>query len=521
LSVPVKRTVGAMSAFGATALLFGAVQAVVIARAFGTERTYDLYLLVAVIPEVMIFFTQNLIAALVLPFFHRWEEKMGEAGAWRELWNVFNLIVVGYAILTVLVILNAGFIVNRVIPGSNAKEIAEAVLILRLLAPIIATSLCLRVFFSIHNARGKFIFPSFTNVVQPIIITASVFIFASKIGVYSIAVGALSASIVQAGLLAVAVLKGGARYWRPTLNVARPPARVFLAAAVPLAAGAAAEQLNTFIDRNVAARLTEGAVSSLKYGFTIMGFASAVFSIPLARVSYTYFSRDAAGERTSDVARRLERSLTQLAVFYVPASVGLFILAEPAIGFLFYGGQFGAESLGLTVAATRAYAVGLLFFTALGMVRAAAYGLQRYWFFSTAAVAAIGLTVAADILFANWLGHWGIALARGFVNALWVLAVLWYLGARSGVGLTRATLVSIIKVIAASAIMAVLVWWLYGIAWDAGIPGRLGYLVRLIYPTAGGAVAYAVLTLAFKVEPVSDLADSIVRRFKREKPAGG
>lgn len=521
MGVSVKRTVGAMSFFNAAALLFGAVQAIVIARAFGTERTYDLYLLIAVVPEVLIIFTQNMFAALVMPYFHRWTEERGEPEAWRELWNVTNIVIVVYIVLAVALVVTASYIAASVIPNADAADILKGASLLRVLAPIIVTSLCLRIFLSVHNARESFVFPAMLNAVPPLVITGSVLALASDIGVYAIAFGALVGSIIQASFLSISVLKNGIRYWRPTLNPARPPAKAFLAATVPLAAGAAAEQINTFVDRNVAARLTEGAVSSLKYGFTIMGFASAVFSIPLARVSYTYFSRDAAGERTSDVGKRLERTLTQLAVFYVPASVGLYILAEPAIGFLFYGGQFGAESLNLTVAATRAYAVGLLFFAALGMIRAAAYGLQRYWFFSTAAVAAIGLTVAADIMFATWLGHWGIALARGFVNALWVLAVLWYLGARSGVALTRAMVANIIKVIAASAMMAVLVWWLYGIAWDAGISGRLGYLVRLAYPTAAGAVAYVVLALAFKVEPVKELVDSVVRKFKKEKPGVG
>jgi putative peptidoglycan lipid II flippase len=521
MAVSVKRTVSAMSFFNAAALLIGAVQAVVIAKTFGTERVYDLYLLIAIVPEVLIIFTQNLFAALVMPYFHRWAEERGESGAWRELWNITNVVIVVYIAAAVILVLSAPYIAAAVIPNAGAAEIAEGAFLLRLLAPIIVASLCLRVFLSVHNARESFVFPAMLNAVPPLIITASVLALASRAGVYAIAAGALTGSIVQAAFLSVAVLKNGARYWRPTLNPTRPAARAFFAAALPLAAGAAADQLNTFVDRSVAARLTEGAISSLKYGFTIMGFASALFSIPLARVSFMYFSRDAAGERKREVTKRLERTLMQLAVFYVPASVGLFILAEPAIGFLFHGGRFGAASLTLTVAATRAYAVGLIFFVALSMVRAAAYGLQRYWFFSAAAVGAVGLTVGADILFATWFGHWGIALARGLVNALWVSSVLWYLGTRDGVRLKGSALLTLVKVIAAAGAMGLFVWWLCGLGWDAGLPGRLGYLVRLLYPAAAGAVLYAALTLLLKTGPVRELVASITGKLKGEKANGG
>jgi putative peptidoglycan lipid II flippase len=517
MAVPVKRTVGAMSALSAAALLFGAVQAVVIARAFGTERIYDLYLLVAVVPEIVVVLTQNLFGALVMPYFHRWAEERGEPEAWRELWNVTNVVIVVYIAAAAVLALAAPYVAAGVIPNASAAEIAEGAFILRLLAPIIITSLCLRIFLSVHNTLESFIFPTALNAVPPLIITALVLGAASRFGVYSIAVGALAGSFVEAVILSIAVLKNGGRYWRPTLNPTRPAARAFFAAALPLAAGAAADQFNTFVDRNVAARVAEGAVSSLRYGFTIMGFVAALFSIPLTRVSFMYFSRDAAGARKSEVSKRLERTLVQLAVFYIPASVGMFILAEPAIGFLYQGGRFDAASLTLTVTATRAYAVGLAFFASLGMVRVAAYGLQRYWFFSVAAVGAVALTVGADVLFADWFGHWGIALARGLVNVLWVLAVLWYLGARDGVGLKSSTLITFAKVTAAAAAMAVPVWWLYGLGWNAGMGGRVGYLVNLVYPTAAGTVIYAVLAVLLKVEPARELLDSVVNRFRRAK----
>ncbi len=107
MAVSVKRTVGAMSFFNAAALLVGAVQAIVIAGTFGTERAYDLYLLIAIVPEVLIIFTQNLFAALVMPYFHRWAEERGEPEAWRELWNVTNVVIVVYITAAVTLVLSA------------------------------------------------------------------------------------------------------------------------------------------------------------------------------------------------------------------------------------------------------------------------------------------------------------------------------------------------------------------------------------------------------------------------------
>jgi putative peptidoglycan lipid II flippase len=516
MAVSVKKTVGAMSLFNLLAFAGGAGQAIVVARSFGTGHMYDLYLMAAIVPELVVMFTHNLIAALLLPSFHRWQAEKGEAEAWRSLWNVFNLIAVTYIALGALIFIFAEPIAGLLISGGGPEDIGHAAGVLRLLAPLLVLAMCFRVSISMNNAFESFVFPAFANVLPPLFIIASVLLFAEKIGPYAIAIGVVSVTVAQILLLSKLYVKKGLRYWRPTIDLRRPETRAFLGVTVAMALGAAAEQINVFIDRKIALGLGEGMVSALKYGLQIALFAQGFFALPLTRVSFTYFSKSAADEDKAELSRRLSRVLSQLAVFYIPASVGLFILAEPIITFLFMGGEFTQRSLDLSVAALRAYSIGLAFYAMMNILRISAYSLRRFWAFSGAALGSIILTLVFDLLAAHFLGHWGIALTRTVVAL--GLAVAAYLIIRFGDGIRvgwRWSL-SALKALGASVLMTAAALALLHFDLFAALPPRWAALATVLSVAAGGGTVYVVAMLLLREAEMSNLLSALWKKVRGE-----
>ncbi|MCP4229023.1 MAG: oligosaccharide flippase family protein [bacterium] len=517
MGVSVKKTVGAMSLFNLLAFAGGAGQAIIVARSFGTGHLYDLYLLAAVVPELVVMFTHNLVAALLLPFFHRWQAEKGEAEAWRSLWNIFNLIALVYIALGVLIVVFAQPIASLLVTGGTPAEIKYAAGVLRLLAPFIVLAMCFRVSISLNNAFESFVFPAFANVLPSLFIITSVLLFADKIGPYAIAIGIVSATAVQIVLLSRQYIKRGLRYWRPTIDLKRPETLAFLGVTVAMSLGAASEQINVFIDRKIALGLGEGMVSALKYGLTITLFAQGLFGVPLTRVSFTYFSKSAAAENKAELAERLSRVLRQLAVFYIPASVGLLILAEPIIAFLFMGGEFTARSLGLSAAALRAYSVGLIFYAVMNVLRISAYSLRRFWAFSGAALGSIVLTLILDLLAAHYLGHWGIALVRAVVAS--ALAVAAYLIVRFGDGIRIGWgwTLSALKALAATAFMAAAVVVLLRFELFTALPSRWAALADVLSATVTGGFVYIATMLLLRELEMINLVKSGWKRMRGEQ----
>ncbi len=516
MAISVKRAVGGMSVINGAAMVGAAAQAIVVARAFGTERAYDLYLLVAILPEVITIFTQNLFAALLLPLFHKLEADGGEERAWRQIWTVGNATFVVYALAAAAVFLFASPLARLLVHGGTPAEVAYAASILRVFSPVLALSLVLRTFLSLHNAKESFVFPATTNLVPPVFVTASVLLFANAWGPYAIAVGAVAACAAQVLILTTRVIGKGLRYWRPTLDLGSPATRLFLAWAAPLVIGAGAEQFNSFIDRQVAATLRmEGAIAALKYGVTLANFTIAFFSVPLARVTFTYLSRDAARAAKNEINNRFNAVLRQLVVFYVPASAGLVLLREPIIRFLYMGGKFDAASLALAKPAVAAYAVGLLFLVGLNLVRYVAYSYKRYAAYSIIAACAVAATYGADRLFCALWGYWGIALARGAVALAWGLVVFIYLFRAEGLRLHGKVAGTAARALVAVVPMAAVVWALAARDWHLGGPARLGPFVVAVGSAAAGMAVYFGVLLILREAEVVNLARSIVNKLRR------
>jgi len=517
-----KRAVAGMSVLNGVAMVGAAAQAIVIARAFGTSRLYDLYLLVVVLPELLMIFTQNLFAALLLPLFHKLQAEESEEAAWRKLWNVGNVALLSYAAAAAALFIFARPVAALLVEGGTPAEIAYGAAILRVFAPALGVSLLLRTFLSLHNALESFVFPAVTNLLPPLFVTTAVLVFAVRLGPIAIAVGAVAACAAQVLFLTTRVISRGLRYWRPTLHLRDATVKLFFAWAAPLAFGAAAEQLCTFIDRQVTATLgLEGAISALKYGFVLSSFTIAFFSVPLVRVAFTHLSRGAARAAREENNARYNQVMRQLIVFYVAASVGLILLGEPVMGFLYRGGRFTAASLALAKPAVAAYAAGMLFLVSLNLIRIVAYSYKRYLGYSLIAMGAVALTLGADLTAARLLGYWGVALARGVVAFLWAAATYFYLHRVEGLRLRAGVAVTSGKALAAAALMAAGVWWLSHRPWGIGGPARLEpFVVAISCAAAGGALYFGALLL-FREGEVTSLAASLWSKVASRLRPGG
>lgn len=521
MTVSVKRAVGGMSVINALAMVGATAQAIVVARAFGTERVYDLYLLVAVLPELITIFTQNLFAALILPLFHKLETEGGEEHAWREIWAVANVNFLLYALATAGLMVFARPVAALLVRDATAGEVAYAAAILRVFAPAVALSLILRIFLSLHNAKESFVFPATTNLIPPAFVTASVLLFGERWGPYAIAAGAVAACAGQIILLTTRVITKGFRYWRPRLNLRSPAVPVFFGWAAPLLVGAGAEQMASFIDRQVAATLrVEGAIAALKYGVTLANFTIAFFSVPLARVTFTYLSRDAARAAREEINARFNLVLRQLLIFYIPASLGLFLLREPIIRFLYMGGRFDAASLALAKPAVAAYAAGLAFLVAMNLVRYVAYSYKRYFGYSVIAAGAVAATYVVDRLLAAAFGYWGIGLARGAVACLWAAATFTYLRRTEGLTLGAPVAATLGRCFLAAGPMTLLVWWLGRTQWGLGGPPRFEPFVAAVIAALGGGIIYFGLLWLLREGEVVNLGRAVLAKAKRQRVNG-
>ena len=132
---------------------------------------------------------------------------------------------------------------------------------------------------------------------------------------------------------------------------------------IPAIFGSSAAQINVLLGGIIASLLPVGSISYLYFSDRLMEFPLGIFGIALGTVTLPYLSRLWAKGDKKTFTQTLDWSLKLALLIALPAAIGLFVLAEPLVTALFFGGVFDEYAVRMTAMALQAYAVGLIGFS--------------------------------------------------------------------------------------------------------------------------------------------------------------
>ncbi|MEM7515896.1 MAG: murein biosynthesis integral membrane protein MurJ, partial [Planctomycetota bacterium] len=224
----------------------------------------------------------------------------------------------------------------------------------------------------------------------------------------SLAWGVLGAGVIQLFVQVPALLRtgligrvrqGAASGVQKALSMKRSAGSV-LKTSAPLALGAAVYQVNVMVDGLMAESLLPPGGPTLHY------YANRLQQFPLALIaiaatSAVFPSLKALGHRGQLKELRSLHDSTQLAISFValPASLGLFLLAQPIVQVSLEHGAFGAEGVRRTSDALRALSLAILPAGATGLVARTYYALGDFRTPVQVSIVALTLNVALNVVF--------------------------------------------------------------------------------------------------------------------------
>ena len=226
-----------------------------------------------------------------------------------------------------------------------------------------------------------------------------------------------------------------------------------------------------------------------------MEFPLGLFGIALATVTLPYLSRLWANEDRREFAETLEWSMRVAVLIAVPAAVGLIVLATPLVITLFFGGEFDARAVQLTVFALQAYAAGLVGFSFVKVLAPAFFAREdtrtpvRVGIIALLVNLALGASSAWYLTHIEFAGpHTGLAAATSFAALL--NAALLYRGLRKddvvrhgpgwGMLLLRVLVANIAMVVVLLQLHKATAWWL-----GSSLGDRVGWLSVSVLAGAG------------------------------------
>ena len=413
------------AAVGSMTLLsrvLGLARDIVIARFFSASDAADAFFVAFKIPNFLRrLFAEGAFSLAFVPVLTEYRTNYTAAQT-RELIDrvagtlgliLLLLSLVGVAASPVLIsIFAAGFI-------DQPAKFALTADMLRITFPYILLISMTAMAAGILNTLKRFAVPAFTPVLLNLSMIGCALWLSPRLDVpiTGLAWGVLIAGVAQL-LFQLPFLYRQGLLPRPKWGWQHEGVQKIIKLMIPALFGSSVAQINLLFDTFIASFLVTGSVAWLYYADRLLEFPLGVFGIALATVVLPNLS-EAHYRKGADHFNDTLRWAIQLSLLIaIPATFGLFLLAQPILATLFEYGAFSSNDSAMAAYSLMAYCMGLPAFILIKILASGFYARQDTRTPVRIGIQAMVLNMALNVVFVVWMlqaeflaPHVGLALA--------------------------------------------------------------------------------------------------------------
>lgn len=497
----------------------GSLREATLAGRFGISTTMDAYFAAIFIPNLLYLV---LIAGTLSPVFipilmqENPEDDPGKA-------SITFSVITNFALLVFVVIVSIGTLASRLwlpwlFPGFNSSTAELAVRLVYIVFPALPFLAAAGILTALLNGFHKFWLAAFAPAISSLSVIAAALFLRGERAIYGVAIATALGFLLQCVVLLPGTASLRIRY-RPVLNFRHPAIRKLLRLGIPLFLYLAAANFSVLLERNLASRISAGAVSTVTYALRLFTVPSNFLAAPLAIVAYPAFAREAARERRGELAAQVSRLFRLVLFVFLPVTVWTIINAAPVTRILYEHGRFSQADSEITSRILAIYSIGIV-------PNAVAIVLLRCFFAIEdtvtpllAELVDLVLFVGAATLLAGRFGIQGLAVARSMTFFI-VMAILVFVLARRDLLRYAGLGGFLLRTSAATAALGAaswLSWHFFGPVFDSsGTLLRLGMTcLGLVFSTGIFLAVAALLRLGEARQILGTVLDLIPGRSDR------
>jgi putative peptidoglycan lipid II flippase len=505
------KSLAAVSSITMLSRILGFVRDTLMARVFGAGIASDAFVVAFKLPNLLRrIFAEGAFAQAFVPILAEYKTQQGEEATRTFLAYVAGLLTLALAVVTLLGVLAAPWLVWISAPGfSDTPERFELTVdLLRVVFPyilLISLSSCIG---AVLNTWNRFAVPAFT----PTFLNLSLIGFMLFLTPYfDPPIMALGWAVLVGGLLQILFqlpqLRRIGMLVLPRVNLHDTGVWRVMRKMGPAIVGVSAAQISLIINTIFASFLAAGSVSWMYYADRLMELPAGVLGVALGTILLPSLSKSHASDDPQVFSKLLDWGLRLCMLLALPCALALAILAEPLTVSLFQYGKFSATDALMTQRALIAYALGLLGLILIKVLAPGFYARQNIRTPVQIALFSLLMTQVMNLLFIFGLGlaHVGLALSIGLAACLNAGLLFWKLRSHRLYQPQAGWAGFLLRMLLALAAMCGTLLGLMQLlpAWDSG--DMLARLLRLALLCGAGALVYfgALALLGFRVRDFS------------------
>ena len=495
--------------------LLGVVRTAVIANEFGASPELDAYWVAFRLPDLIFqVLAGATLGSAFIPVFTRLYRRESADSAWKLASNVLTLVFLATALLCLLALALAPWLVPLFAPGlgddiGRGDELnAEAVKLTRimLLSPLLLS--VSGMITGILNARQQFFLPALAPSLYNIGIIFGAVALAGRFGVEGLAIGVVVGSAAHLIVQIPGLVRERMRF-RFRINLGDASTREVARLMGPRVLGLAAAQANFVVTTTFfASKVGASAISGLTFAWLIANLPVALFGIALSTAAFPRLAEQAADNDQRSLVETVSRVLRTILFFAIPAALGLALLREPLTTMLLERGAFGSSDTAITSAA--------LGFLCLGIVPQAAIEIHSRGFYAlgdtrTPVVLTVGAVIVNIVLSTVLWERFaieGLAVSLSIASWLEWVFLYWLYAIRTGSAADAfRDLHAISRIAAAAAAMALFL----GIVLPTfDEPGSAASWVTVFAASIAGLAVYLGAAILLRVDEVEEARNRLL-----------
>ncbi|HXV44304.1 MAG TPA: murein biosynthesis integral membrane protein MurJ [Anaerolineae bacterium] len=512
------RAAAIIAAGNVASRILGLARETVIANLFGATGLVSAFRVAQIIPTMLYdLLVGGMVSSALVPVFSEQAER-DRAGLWHLASLVLSLAVIVLGLVVLLIELAAPQIAFLMAGGFDEELLAVTARLMRITTPAVLFLSLSGIITGLLYSLKRFVLPAFTAAVFNATIVGVALIGALILdwGIETLAIGLLLGAILQVALQLPGLRDARLHF---VLDLQHPALRRVGKLYLPIILGLVISQIAIALDRNFASRTGEQSIAWMQFATTIIQFPLGLVSTAISLAILPTLSRLASA--TSETSAALPEFMATLAtglrlmlILIIPATVALFILAEPIVSLLFQHGDFTAFDTQQTALALRLYLFGLTFAAIDQPLIFAFYARQNTLTPALVGLLGVGFYLAAALLptLARPMQMTDLVIANSVQLTGHALVMLWLVNRlaplrRHGLGPT------IFKAMTAAFSMGLVLWaalpplksWL----WADSLTTEVALVVIL---TILGSGIYLLILYLLRTQELS-LLSALLKRF--------
>ncbi len=338
-------------------------------------------------------------------------------------------------------------------------------------------------------------------------------------GIAAFSVGVVIGAALYFLVQAPALRKIGFRF-HFDLNFRHPGVKKILGLMLPVFIGLTANQINLFVNQNIASMFDSGIVAALHMAQRLMQLPISIFAIAIAVAVFPTMTAYAGKGDMLEFKRSSGMGLRTVLFVTIPSTVALMVLREPLITFMFeFGGsKFTAESTQITATALWFYSIGIFAYGSIHILSRSFYSLQDTKTPVTAAVLSIIANILLSVGLSRTMGYVGLPLAYSLSGIINMFLLVYLLRRKVGRIGGKEMALSTFKTLLASAVMGVAVVLVCALCANVlPMTAKWAQLLELFACFVVGVAVFLAAAFCFKMEEAKMLIGIVQRRLHIKK----